>query len=551
VQDALSGNAIASLLLGYPASGRIDNNVLPYYQTQYAAPWIQDDFKLTRRLTLNVGLRWDINIAPTERFNRANRGFFADTVNPISNRVNKTAFPGFQVKGGIGFAGAGGQPRSPFDSDYGAIQPRIGAAWQMNAGTVIRGGYGIFFVSPVSRGFTNGFSIQTPYVASLDAGRTPANTVSNPFPQGVLQPPGTSLGLETFLGQSPSFTDPNAKTPSVHQFSFGFQRQLPFGMTLDMSYVGSRTRDVPVTRPFNELPVEALALGSSVLNQSVPNPFQGLINAGGLGAATVPRQQLLRPYPQFASFNSADRSEGKVWYNSMQLLLEKRYSHGLTLLVAYTLSKNIESLSYLNGQDPGPTRSLTAWARPHRLTIAPIYELPFGPGRRLFNGNHPVLSRLAAGWQTVLTTTIQSGAPMSIPGDVYLLGDPRLANPTWDRLFKTGVIDVNGAVRNVLPGEEPVFRVRPPFTLRTTPLRYGNLRNQWGTTFDFSVLKTVRVTERVKGQFRVEAFNVLNTPIFSPNPNLTPTSVNFGKIFRDNGQSNGPRIVQLGFRLEY
>jgi hypothetical protein len=118
-------------------------------------------------------------------------------------------------------------------------------------------------------------------------------------------------------------------------------------------------------------------------------------------------------------------------------------------------------------------------------------------------------------------------------------------------MFKTGVIDVNGTVRNVLPGEQPVFAVRPPFTLRTTPLRYGNLRNQWGTTFDFSVLKSVRFKERMKAQFRVEAFNVLNTPIFSANPNLTPTSVNFGQIFRDNGQSNSPRIVQLGFRFEF
>jgi hypothetical protein len=235
----------------------------------------------------------------------------------------------------------------------------------------------------------------------------------------------------------------------------------------------------------------------------------------------------------------------------MQLLLEKRYSRGLTFLVAYTLSKNIEALSYLNGQDAAPSRTLTAWDRPHRLTIAPIYELPFGPGRKFLNGGRPLVRHLAGGWQTVWTTTIQSGAPMSIPGDVYLLGDPRLPNPTFDRLFKTGVIDVNGTVRNVLPGEEPVFRVRPPFTLRTTPLRYGNLRNQWGTTFDFSILKSVHVTERIKAQFRVEAFNLFNTPIFSANPNLTPTSVNFGKLFRDNGQSNGPRIVQIGFRFEY
>ena len=551
VQDALSGNAIASLLLGFPASGRIDNNVFPYYQTQYAAPWIQDDFKVSRRLTLNFGLRWDINMAPTERFNRANRDFFADQVNPISAKVDKTMFPGFQVKGGIGFAGVNGLSRSPYDSDFKTLQPRIGAAYQINSKTVMRTGYGLFFTAPVSRGFTNGFSIETPYVASLDAGRTPANNVSNPFPQGVLQPPGSSLGMETFLGQSPSFSNTAFRTPRVHQFSFGFQRQLPFGMTADVSYVGSRTRKAAVEKPFNELPVEALALGATVLNQSVPNPFQGLINAGGLGAATVPRQQLLRPYPQFSSFNMADRNEGSIWYDSLQVSVEKRYSHGLSFIAAYTLSKNIEALSYLNGQDSAPTNTLTAWDRPHRLTIAPMYELPFGPGRQFLNGNHKVWSRLAGGWQTVVTSTFQSGAPMSIPGNVYLLGDPRLENPTWDRLFKTGVIDVNGTIRNVLPGESPVFQVRPPFTLRTTPLRYGNLRNQWGTTFDFSVLKKVMVTERVKAQFRVEAFNVFNTPIFSANPDLTPTSVNFGKIFRDNGQSNSPRIVQFGFRVEF
>ncbi len=551
VQDAVSGNGIASLLLGLPASGLIDNNVFPYYQTRYGALWVQDDLKITRKLTLNLGLRWDMNMAPTERFDRANRGFFADAVNPISNRVDKTRFPGFQVKGGIGFAGVNGLSRSPYNNDFRTIQPRIGGAYQLNLKTVMRAGYGRFYVSPASRGFTNGFSIQTPYVSSTDAGRTPANNISNPFPQGVLQPPGTSLGLETFLGQSPSFSNAAFRTPYVHQVSFGLQRQLPFNMLVDASYVGSRTRKAAASKPFNELPVEALALGATALNQSVPNPFQGLINAGSFAAATVPRQQLLRPFPQFGSFNMDDRNDGKVWYNSLQVSFEKRYSHGLTFVASYTLSKNIEALTYLNGQDSAPGRTLTAWDTPHRLTIAPIYELPFGPGRTFFNTNHKVWGKVAGGWQTVLTSTFQSGAPMSIPGDVYLLGDPRLENPTWDRLFKTGVIDVNGTVRNVLPGESPVFQVRPPFTLRTTPLRYGNLRNQFGRSFDFSVLKSVRFNERVKAQFRVEAFNVLNTPIFSANPNLTPTSVNFGKIFRDNGQSNGARIVQLGFRLEY
>ena len=543
-QDTVSGNAIASLLIGTPSAGRIDYNVFPYFQNHYAAPWIQDDFKVTRRLTLNLGLRFDLNTALTERYNQVNRGFLADAINPISSRVDQTQFPGYQVKGGLGFAGVNGAPRTPFDTDHGTWQPRVGAAYQLGSKVVMRGGYGMFFTNPVSRGSSNGFSIQTPFVSSLDAGRTSANSVANPFPQGVLTPTGSSLGLQTFLGQSPSFADVGTKVPSVHQFSFGFQMRLPWLMTLDTSYVGSRTRGVQIPKPINELPVESLALGATALNTRVPNPFSGLVPGTSIDAATIPRQQLLRPYPQFNSFDMMDRNDGKVWYNSFQLSLEKRYSHGLSAIASYTLSKNIEAIQYLNGQDASPGRTLTAWDRPHRLTIAPMYELPFKAHNRWLNG-------VVGGWQTVFTTTMQSGAPMGIPGDVYLLGDPRLENPTWQRLFKTGVVDLNGTVRNVAAGEQPVFQVRPAFTLRTTPLRYGNLRNRWATTFDYSVIKNVKFTERMKAQFRVEAFNVFNTPVFSANPNLTPTSVNFGALFRDNGQSNSPRIIQLGFRFEF
>src|SRR4030095_1234501 len=190
VQDALTGNGIASLLLGFPASGRVDYSVLPYYQTIYTAPWLQDDIKLTRRLTLNVGLRWDLPLPPTERLSRANADFLADVENPISSRIDQAKFPGYKVKGGIGFAGRNGLSRRPFDTDFNNVQPRIGAAFQLNSKSVVRGGYGLFYVSPISRGYTNGFSIQTPFVSSLDGGRTPSGHVANPFPDGGLPPPG-------------------------------------------------------------------------------------------------------------------------------------------------------------------------------------------------------------------------------------------------------------------------------------------------------------------------------------------------------------------------
>jgi hypothetical protein len=557
-QDALSGNSMASLLLGNPSGGRIDNKVDPYWQTFYYAPWVQDDVKLTRKLTINLGLRWDFNLPPTERYNRVNRDFLATTVNPISGRIDQTKFPGYKVSGGIGFAGVNGLPRAPLNGDYNNIQPRFGAAFQINSKTVMRGGWGIFYMSPLCRGASNGFSQSTPYVSTLDSGRTPANTVSNPFPSGVLKPVGASMGMETFLGQSPGFSNPNGRVPYVHQFSLGFQRQLPGNIMIDASYVGSRTKAAIVSKPVNELSLDALALGDSTkggnpnyLNTQVPNPFANLIPGTALDNATVARQQLLRPYPQFSSFMMMDRNDGEIWYNALQVTFDKRYSRGLTLLATYTLSKNVEALSYLNGQDAAPTRTLVDWDRPHRLVLAPMYELPFGPGRKLLNQPNGLVSRLVGGWQAVITGTLQSGDPMSVPGNVYLLGDPRLPNPAWDRLFKTGVIDANGAVRNVLAGEQPVFQIRPPFTVRTTPLRYGNLRNQSANTYDFALTKTTRIREGMKMVIRLELFNMFNTPVFSSDPNLDPTSPSFAKIFRDAGQANRPRVIQLGFRFNF
>lgn len=557
-QDALSGNSVASMLLGYASGGTIDNNVKPLWQWLYYAPWVQDDIRVTRKLTVNLGLRWDLNTPPTERFDRMNRGFLADQVNPISSRIDQRAFPGYKVFGGLAFAGKDGQPRAAYETDYKTIQPRAGAAYQLNDKTVVRGGYGLYFLNPTSIGRNFGFSITTPFVATLDAGRTPASRLSDPFPSGVVQPLGAALGMETLLGQSPTFADPGGRVPSVHSFSFGIQRQLPGQILVDAAYVGSRARQLRTSRPFNELSLRDLALGDSTkggdpnfLNARINNPFANLLPGTSINAATVPRQQLLRPYPQFGAFNVEDLSDGNVWYNSFQLSVQKRYTHGLTLTAALTLAKNVEALTYLNGQDAAPTRSLAAFDRSYRLVIAPIYELPFGPGRKFLSSKHWFNRYVAGGWQVVVNTAFQSGEPMQMPANTYLLRDPRLDNPTYDRLFKTGYIDVDGRVRGTVGSEEPVWQIRPPFTLRTTPLRHGNLRNRWGTTADFTLAKAIPIRERARLQIRAEAFNALNTPVFSQQPNLTVTSPNFGAILRNNGQTNEPRVVQLAARLTF
>ena len=558
VGDALSGNGAASLLLGYPGSGSAGFTANPFFQWIYMAPWVQDDIKVTRRLTLNLGMRWDITTPVTERHDRLDRDFLATTVNPISRKIDQTKFPGMKVYGGIGFVGVSGAPRSPFNSDLNNFQPRIGAAFRLRDKTVLHGGWAVFYLAPTDSGIRDGFSQSTPYVSTQDSGRTPAGSISNPFPTGLIQPAGAAGGMATSLGQGVTFVNPDVRNPYVHQFSFGIQQELPGKISAQASYVGSRTMSALTGKSIDSLSIADLALGDltkggnpNYLSAQVPNPFEGLLPGTTINGPTVARNQLLRPYPEFTGVTVNDLNTGRVWYNSLQASLRKRYSRGFSFSANYTFSKNIQATSYLNAQDDAPTRVLTAYDRPQRFSLAPSYELPFGRGHRLLNSNNGFLNRLVGGWQVLFNTVMQSGAPMGAPSGVLILGDPRLEDPTWDRLFKTGYIDTNGVVRNVLPGEQPVFQQRQANTLQTFPARWGNIRDRWATTYDAAAIKTTRIREGMSLQFRFEAFNALNTPVFSSDPNLSPTSANFGKIIRDSGQNNAPRSLQFAFRLKF
>ena len=214
--------------------------------------------------------------------------------------------------GGIGFASQGGLSRSPFDADWNNWQPRVGAAFQLTPTTVLRGGWGVSYISSVSTGSSNGFSQSTPFVATVDAGRTAANLISNPFPSGIQPPSGAALGLSTLLGQGPTFSDPSGTLGYVQSFSFGIQKLLPWQVSMDAAYVGSLTIDVPTSKGFNELPADKLALGDitrsgnpNYLNERVPNPYENLLPGSSINSATVPRQQLLRPYSQYHQLQSA------------------------------------------------------------------------------------------------------------------------------------------------------------------------------------------------------------------------------------------------------
>ena len=556
--DSLSGNAVASMLLGTPTSGGVDYIADPYFSWRYWAPWVQDDIKVTRRLTVNVGLRWDVLGPLIERYNRLNRGFFPTQLNPISSQIDQTQFPGFKAYGGIGFAGVGGQSRSPFNTQWNNVQPRVGAAFQLTPTTVLRGGFGISYIPQVSFGNSSGFSQSTPYVASLDANQTPAGKVSNPFPTGLLPPVGSSQGLGTLLGQAPTFSDTSGKIDYTYSYSFGIQKQLGNQVRVEASYVGSRTKNAPVTNVYNALSKQNLALGDitrggnpNTLNAKVANPFQNLLPGTSLNASTVPEQQLLLPFPEFTAFNQQSIPVGQVWYNSVQTSVQKRYAHGLSVTGSYTFSKNIQALSYLNPQDSAPARTIVPFDRTHVLVIAPIYELPFGPGRAFLPTSHGLISRLVGGWQLMGNFTYQSGVPMTMPGGVFVIGNPVLPNSSPNQMFNTGLIDSTGKLVNQVGSLPPAFQIQPAFALRNASLYFGNLRDRWGPDFNFAMVKSTHIKERVSLEFRADALNVLNHPLFGGDPILATTSPNFGKLLLNSGQTNEPRQIELSLRLVF
>ena len=395
----------------------------------------------------------------------------------------------------------------------------------------------------------------------------PANTLDNPFPTGFVQPTGTALGQNTFAGGSVIFSNPDRAIPHVRQYSLGVQHQLPWNVRLDASYSGSRTYDINTNanqaggaRNINVNTTEQLTRAQSdpnYLNASVPNPFKGLLPGTNLNGDTVPRSQLLKPFPQFNNVSLSGESVGRIWYDSLQVSVEKRYTQGLVVVGAYTFSKNLEQVAFANPQDSSPSKSLTSQDRPHRLVLSGAYELPFGRGKKFASSVGRLTNLAIAGWQYNAIATIQSGLPLDLPGNVYLVGDPTVSNQSNNFYFNTCVQNVAGTSATQpnethsafnTPCTNPAFRLRGPFTLRTTEFRTGLIRQPFRPQWDMSINKKFYVTETVNAQFRFEMFNAFNTPIRS-GPNNDPTSPNFGLI--PNNQNNIPRQIQLGFKLNF
>ncbi len=558
------GAAMVDFLLGTYSSAVLNQSPKASQLSTYYGFYFQDDWKLTPRLTLNYGLRWEREGPPTERFDRAVADFAFDQENPIAAvaRANYAANPipelpvaQFQVKGGLVFAGSG--LREAYDPDNNNFAPRLGLAFQLNADTVLRGGYGLFYVPYGQRFFAAatpppGFTTNTFSFSSQDGGLTFPNKIENLFSSGLVPAAGSSRGLATFLGQSLSLSALPRQKVNAHSHSWQFGVQHKFGnyTKLEARYVGTRTQDMPISRNINALPNQFLyqenqrnqaALDN--MSSLVANPFLGIPGVGGsLGTATrVARSALLNPFPHFGAITMSV-NEGFTTYDALQVEFQRYFNAGLTFQTSYVFSKMIDALEYLNPGDAKPQKVISREWRPHAWRFTGIWELPFGRKRQLGANLHPALDLFVGGWQVQGTAIVQSGTPLSWNRDLFLregatIRDIKVDNPVRERLFNTGAFRTAAAEQ---PGT---------FHLRTFPLQLAHLRVPYQTHTDISLIKNFSIKERFKIQGRLEAYNAFNTHyIFEdtfPRIQMNPVAGNFGAAL----DVSGPRTLQAGLEF--
>jgi Carboxypeptidase regulatory-like domain/TonB dependent receptor-like, beta-barrel len=544
------GFGFASFLLG--AGSAPTSNVLIQgwknvaAQSFYYAGYVQDDWRVNQKLTLNLGLRYDFDTPRTERYDRMNF-FDLDTPSPLASRVPQ--FP--NLKGGVSFVGVGDNPRHQYFKDTNNLAPRLGLAYQLNQKTVIRAGYSHIFgpSNQAAQGTVGpfGFRIEYPWQTTVDNGLTPFNLLRNPYPNGFRALPGAADGLLTQVGANLQSVLQDTVTPWSQQWNLNIQRELPWQMSLEVAYVGTRglqlSRNGEDGLSLNQLHPSYLSLGSA-LNQLVDNPFFGLgINSGFFASRQISRGQLLRPYPQFTDLIPLYSSGASSNYHALQVSFSKRLSRGLQIDGNYTWAKNIEEgLTHQDSYNIRGDRGLATIDIAHRLVISYLYELPFGKGRAFFGNASGLLDALVGGWQFNGITTFQSGTPLTITANntAGLFNpltrpntdgrDPRLEGPVHERLnryFDTSVYSQ--------PQAFTFGNVGPTV----------NIRNDGNKNFDLSLFKQFAPTERLRVQFRVEALNAFNRPRFG-SPTTLVTAAEFGVI---NTQANSPRQLQFGLKL--
>ncbi len=476
----------------------------------------------------------------TERYNRQNAGFDFTDPNPLQKQV-----PSIPLLGGLLFTS--GNQRLPFVRDLNNLGPRIGASYRIGDKTVLRGGFGTNYSVTFQTGGNTGFSANTGYISSNDSGLTPANGLSNPFPTGILAATGSSLGLATQLGQGFTFADPNRTIPKVYNYSLALQQQLPKNTLVEVAFAGNYASQLSVSKAINFLPRSFYALPgspipvpSTTLLAQVPNPMAGFLTGSSLNNSTIAYQSLQVPYPEFGGITESTHAIGTSLYNSMQVSVEKRLSAGLQGRVSYTWNKIMQATGYLNDQDSWDMLARAQSSEPTKvMNISLTYIIP------IFEKRKGMLHNVLGGWETSAIVRYLNGSLVSAPGSVFSSGvNPKLSNRSYQQWFNTCTLNTSGVRQNCADASQPVaFIQTPPYTLRTLSGVLPGIRTEVPTTMDFSIFKGFQIHERAKLQFRANAYNLANTPVFG-GPNTTSGVIGIGQV-------NDPRIIELALKLNF
>lgn len=552
------GQGMASMLFGIPSGGTINNNASNAQESSYWGFFVQDDFRLTSRLTLNLGLRYEYEKPVSERYNRSIRDFDFSTPSPIAqqaianyarNPIPQVPLSIFKPTGGLLFAGAGSQPRQLWDADKNNFAPRVGLAYQLTPKTVIRSGYGIFYdVLGVDKNDVNqgGFNQPTNLIPTQDNGQTYTATLRNPFPNGVDPAPGASAGLSTFAGRAVTFFSSRPLNPYNQRWSFSIQRQLPFGVVIDTAYVGNRAAKLAVTRELNPIPREYLSTSPArdqatidFLSRQVPNPFAGIAAFSGttLANQNIGVSQLLRPYPQFTSIQ-ATFPAGYSYYHSLQVNAEKRMSKGLSFQASWTYGKFMEATAYRNETDSTLEKVISDLDFTHRFVLSSIYEFPFGRGRHWLNRMSFIGEAVLGGWQLQGWFEGQTGDTLGFGNAIFTGNLHDIELPVSQRRAERWFNVDAGFNRNstaVLANN-----------IQGLSTRFNGVRADGINNFDLALFKNLRIKERINAQFRLENFNALNHVQFA-GPNVAPINAAFGSITAEKG--HGQRQITFGFKV--
>lgn len=569
--DATSGNAAAALLLGSFSSASY--GITPAYALQqiYIAPFVQDDWRVTRKLTVNLGFRWDYESPFSERHNKQVAGFCTTCASPLQSSV-----AGLTLNGGLQYTSSSN--RYPFPKDLNNFQPRLGFAYQAFENTVVRGGFGIIYFNTLESPVGTGFDQSTSY--NNYTTNTPLNALSNPFPTGVLLPTGSSLGLSSALGQNISFYDPHHVLPKSTQFSASVQQGFGGGLSLQLAYIGARPTQLEVNHNINAVPAQYWnqgGAGANFLNAAVANPMAGQIaQSTNLNGATINRYRLLVPYPQFQAVTELASSVGRAPYDALQIQVSKRMHHHFSFQANLTWDKVMLHNSYYDDY-AALTGKLASQQDGNPVLFGNIFgtvELP-----KLLS--RPAYARLALGGWQVNTVARFSGGPMvNAPGNVAIIGDYHQAHQTYAREFNTcyqtaSLNTTTGVVTYALQATQigsngvpvhqgcdaqsptPAFRQRIAYESQTNSGTM-NVRQPLKPLMDLSVFKKFIVHEGINFEIRGEFFNVMNSPIYGgPSTSLGAANagspLSFSTAF-PNGfftQANDPRIGQLTARLNF